>query len=401
MKTLAYIICYLIYPFSFLFPRSPKRFAFGSYKGSFSDNSKYLFIYAVEHYKDLDCCWLSVNRKTVRYVRSLGLPAYWVLSPVGVWKALRAKYWFVNSYSSDIMYCLSGNATIINLWHGVGLKRCEFNINQGPLADRFVKMTFKERFYHPESFKRPDYLVSSTPFQTLMFASAFRIPKERCLESGYPRNAILQMRKEQVRNFVAKYEPKETLQLIQTIESFEKVYIYMPTWRDSQKDVFVQQFNLQALNEMLVKQKALMLLKPHPNTRTEVINGYSNIILVNATMDVYGILPFTDVLITDYSSILYDYLLMQEKEIVLFLYDYEEYVRDRDFYYPFDENVVGKKVSSFEQLLQLLGSGNYVSLPEDKQSIIQKFWGETMHKKASEEILKFINSQNDFKKKNI
>lgn len=57
---------------------------------------------------------------------------------------------------------------------------------------------------------------------------------------------------------------------------------------------------------------------------------------------------FTDVLITDYSSILYDYLLMQEKETVLFLFDYEEYVRDRDFYYPFEENVVGRKVSSFE-----------------------------------------------------
>ena len=392
MKTLAYIICFLIYPFSFLFPRSEKRLAFGSYRGSFSDNSKYLFIYAVEHYTNIDCCWLSVNRKTVRYVRSLGLPAYWVLSPVGVWKALRAKYWFVNSYSSDIMYCLSGNATVINLWHGVGLKRCEFNINQGPLADRFVKMTFKERFYHPESFKRPDYLVSSTPFQTVMFASAFRIPEARCLESGYPRNAILQMPKEQVKAFVAKYEPKETLQLIQKIEQFEKVYIYMPTWRDSQKNVFVQHFDLPAINKLMVAQNALMLLKPHPNTRAEAITGYSNIVLVGATMDVYGILPFTDVLITDYSSILYDYLLVPQKEIILFLYDYDEYVLDRDFYYPFDENVVGKKVTSFKQLLQVLGSGNYVSPIEDKQAILQKFWGETIHKNASEEILRFIQS---------
>lgn len=390
MKTLAYIICYLIYPFSFLVPRSAKRMAFGSYRGGFSDNSKYLFIHAIEHYKELDCCWLSVNRKTVRYVRSLGLPAYWVLSPVGAWKALRARYWFVNSYSSDIMYCLSGNATIVNLWHGVGLKRCEFNIKSGALAERFVKRTLKERFYHPESFKRPDYLLSSTPFQTAMFASAFRIPEKQCLELGYPRNGILQMPKEQVRNFVAKYEPKETLQLIQKTELFEKFYIYMPTWRDSQRDVFVQQFDLQTLNDTLAKQKALMLLKPHPNTRTEAINGYSNIILVNATTDVYGILPFTDVLITDYSSILYDYLLMQNKEIILFLYDYKEYVRDRDFYYPFDENVVGKKVASFEQLLQVITSGNYVSSQEDKQTILQKFWGDTVHMNACEEILKRI-----------
>ena len=388
MKTLAYIICYLIYPFSFLVPRSAKRLAFGSYRGGFSDNSKYLFIYALEHYRNLDCCWLSINRKTVKYVRSLGLPAYWVLSPKGAWKALRAKYWFVNSYSSDIMYCLSGNATVINLWHGVGLKRCEFNINQGPLADRFVKKTFKERFYHPESFKRPDYLISSSSFQSAMFASAFRIPKERCLELGYPRNGILQKSKEQVRTFVAKYEPKETLRLIHKMEHFEKVYIYMPTWRDSQRDVFVQQFDLQALNDILVQQKALMLLKPHPNTRTESIQGYSNIFLVNATTDVYGLLPFTDVLITDYSSILYDYLFLPGKETILFLYDYEEYVRDRDFYYPFDENVVGKKVSTFEQFLQVLASYDYVSPQMQKQAILQKFWGDTIHMNSCEEILK-------------
>ena len=48
MKTLAYVICYLIYPFSFLIPRSKKCLAFGSYRGSFSDNSKYLFLYAEE-----------------------------------------------------------------------------------------------------------------------------------------------------------------------------------------------------------------------------------------------------------------------------------------------------------------------------------------------------------------
>lgn len=334
MKTLAYIICYLIYPFSFLLPRSRKRLVFGSYRGGFADNSKYLYLYVAEHYKEFDICWLSLNRQTVKHVRSLGLPACWVLSPIGAWKALRAKYWFVNSYTSDIMYCLSGNAVVINLWHGVGLKRCEFNIQNGGLSDRYVRQTFKERFYHPESFRRPDYLLSSTSFQTKLFASAFRIPQEKCLELGYPRNLILTMPKEEIRAFVEKYEPKETLQLIEKIEKFDKAFIYMPTWRDSQLDIFSQQFDLEALNKVLLGQNALMLLKPHPNTHTNDISGYSNIVLVNRTTDIYGVLPFTDVLITDYSSILYDYLLIPKKQVILYLYDYQEYVKDRDFYYP-------------------------------------------------------------------
>lgn len=378
MKTLAYIICYLIYPFSFLVTRSKNQLAFGSYRGGFADNSKYLFIYAVEHFPELQVCWLSVKRQTVKRVRSLGLPAYWVLSPVGIWKALRAKYWFVNSYSSDIIYCLSGGATIVNLWHGVGLKRCEFNIKDGALAERFVKKTFKERFYHPESFKRPNYLISSTEFQSKMFASAFRLPLEKCLNLGYPRNAILTQTKENILAFVDKYEPRETRRLIDKCKQFEKVYIYMPTWRDSQKNVFAQQMDLRALSEVLRKQKALLLLKPHPNTIVDNIYQADNIVLIERTVDIYGVLPFTNVLITDYSSILYDYILMPKKDVILYLYDYEKYVKERDFYYPFDENVVGKHVKSFEGLKKVIDKKDYAMDEIERQRILNRFWGETL-----------------------
>ena len=390
MKTLAYIICYFIYPFSFLFPRSSRRLAFGSYRGRFSDNSKYLFIYAVEHCYDLDCCWLSTNRKTVQYVRSLGLPAYWVLSPIGVWKALRAKYWFVNSYSSDIMYCLSGSATIVNLWHGVGLKRCEFNITNGALAERYVKQTFKERFYHPESFRKPDYLLTSTPFQTRMFSSAFRVPIEKCLELGYPRNAILTKSKEYVRQFVERYEPKTTLDLIDNIKHYSKVYVYMPTWRDSQKNVFAQHMDLCKLSQVLAVQNAVLLLKPHPNTLVDSIYQADNLVLLDRTIDIYGVLPFTDVLITDYSSILYDYLLIPNKQVILYLYDYDEYVRERDFYYPFDENVVGKRVVTFEDLVKSIKEKDYILEEKDREYILSKFWGKTIGVDSCKEILNRI-----------
>lgn len=390
MKTLAYIICYLIYPFSFLFPRSSRRLAFGSYRGGFSDNSKYLFIYAVEHCPDLDCCWLSINRKTVQHARSLGLPAFWVLSPRGAWKALRARYWFINSYSSDIMYCLSGNAVIVNLWHGVGLKRCEFNITNGALAERYVKQTFKERFYHPEVFCRPDYLLSSTEFQSKMFASAFRIPLDKCLELGYPRNAILTKSKEEVRQFIEHYEPKTTLGLIDNIKQYSKVYIYMPTWRDSQKNVFAQHMDLCKLSQVLADQNAVLLLKPHPNTIVDTIYQADNLILLDRTIDIYSVLPFTDVLITDYSSILYDYLLIPNKQVILYLYDYEEYVRDRDFYYPFDENVVGKRVTTSESLIKVIKEQNYDLKEEDRAIILSKFWGKTIDMDSCKEILKRV-----------
>ena len=293
----------------------------------------------------------------------------------------------INSYASDIMYCLSGNATIVNLWHGVGLKRCEFNITNGALAERYVKQTFKERFYHPESFRKPDYLLTSTPFQTSMFASAFRVPIEKCWELGYPRNAILTKPKEYVRQFVERYEPKTTLDLIDNIQQYSKVYVYMPTWRDSQKNVFAQHMDLRKLSQVLAAQNAVLLLKPHPNTVVDSIYQADNLILLDRTIDIYGVLPFTDVLITDYSSILYDYLLIPNKQVILYLYDYEEYVRERDFYYPFDENVVGKRVTTFENLVNVIKEEDYILKEEDRASILSKFWGRTIGMDSCKEIL--------------
>lgn len=378
MKWIAYLICYIIYPFSFLVHRNQNRLAFGSYRGTFTDNSKYLFIYAANNIKDKKICWLSVNRQTVTRVRSLGLPAEWVLSPKGIWIALRSKTWFVNSYSSDIMFCLSGGATVVNLWHGVGLKRCEFNIKTGTLAKRYVEHSFKEVFTHPESFRRPEYVISTTPFQSEMFANAFRIPITRCLNLGYPRNTILTCSTEDTLQMVARYEPQSTRLLIDKLKSYEKIYIYMPTWRDSQLDVFTKHFNLEQLENILAKQNALMLLKPHPNTKVHNSYHTEHICFIPETTDVYGVLPFTDVLITDYSSVLYDYILMPGKNVILYLYDMDEYIKDRDFYYPFNENICGKRVYKWETLCESIANWDYVMDKNQCAMIKNKFWGHTM-----------------------
>jgi CDP-glycerol glycerophosphotransferase (TagB/SpsB family) len=220
-----------------------------------------------------------------------------------------------------------------------------------------------------------------------MMNTAFRVPVERCLELGYPRNEILTQPKEDVLDFVRKYEPQETLQLIERCSKYDKVYIYMPTWRDSQKNVFAQQMDLQQLSAVLKRQNALLLLKPHPNTIVDNIYQADNIILVERTVDIYGVLPFTDVLITDYSSILYDYLLMPAKQVILYLYDYDEYVKERDFYYPFDENVVGRQVKKFEDLVHVIDRQDYMMAEEDRKRILDKFWGDTMDKDSSNEVL--------------
>lgn len=394
MKLLAYIICYLIYPFSFLFPRSSRKYVFGSYRGSFADNAKYLFLYAVEHGdSNISYIWLSTRKATVRKVRSYGLKAYWVLDPRGVWHALTARYWFFNSYTSDIMFCLSGRAVCINLWHGVGLKRIEYNATSGPLADRFKKKNKYDVFTHPECFRKPDWLVTSTPYQTRLFSSAFRIPESRCLETGYPRNRIL-ISPDKVRiQFVENYEPEQTSALIHKLKDYDKVYIYMPTFRDSQLTVFTQSMDLERLNRIMADTNSMLILKPHANVRlTENFSSLTNIMLASPIMDIYPILPYVHVLITDYSSIIYDWLLMEGKDVILYLYDYDAYVRERDFFYPFDENVTGCRVDSFDSLCSVIESGDYTIDKEERKRILERFWGETAQYDSSGMILDFVKT---------
>lgn len=391
MKIIAYIICYLIYPFSFVLPRNKKKWAFGTSHYAFNDNAKYLFLYASEH-SDNDCAWLTFNRKVVRDIRSKGLKAYSLLSPQGIWFALTSGYWFFNSYVSDILFCLSGRAKRVNLWHGVPIKQIEFDITSGPLVERYVKQTFRERFYNPQNFCRPDFILAPSERFVNIFSSAFRMPKEHCLQLGIvPRNYMLVANESDRQSFIERYETPAMKDLIALTKRFTTTYIYMPTWRESQREIFTQSMDLQQLNEVLKKTNALLLLKPHVNTRVDHVQDFSNIRFIDSKMDVYPLMPYTDVLITDYSSVMYDYMLMEGKTILYYLYDYDEYKQnERDFYYSFDENTIGDRVYSYEELKNKISCGVSALDSVARQKLLRVFWGDTIDEKANDRVIQYF-----------
>ena len=162
----------------------------------------------------------------------------------------------MNSYSSDIAFCLAGSAKIVNLWHGVPMKVIEFGITKGDLAKRYVQRDVCDTFFHPAPFRRPDYMVSTTDFFDAVFSHSFRIDKSRCIQTGCPRNILLTKSLEKVQEFIQKYESVETKQLVEHIKQYDTVLVYMPTWRDSQRECFANGFDLQALNACAAAQNA-------------------------------------------------------------------------------------------------------------------------------------------------
>ena len=383
-KFIAYLLCYAFYPISYLFPRTDKILVFGSYRGAFNDNTKYLFLYANEHITDRKVVWISTKQSTVKHIRSLGYEAYSVMSLKGLWYALRGKYWFVNSYSSDIAFCLAGRTKIVNLWHGVPMKAIEFGITKGDLAKRYVQRDIRDTFFHPAPFRRPDYMVSTTDFFDEVFSQSFRISKKQCIQTGCPRNMLLNKPLAEVEAFIQRYESEATKQLVAHIQQYDTVLVYMPTWRDSQRECFANGFDLNALNTCAVKQNACVLMKPHANTIIDKSVEYSNLIFLDGNVDMYCILPYTHVLITDYSSILYGYILMPDKHVILFHHDYEEYVNSREFIFDIQDNIVGRKVYTFDELIQVISTNDYTMDTTARQKILNKFWGETSNKNSCE-----------------
>lgn len=392
VKFIGYIFCYLFYPLSFLVPRSKRILVFGSQRGAFNDNAKYLYLYANNHLKpSFRPVWITTKRSTAKMVRALGNEAYWVASPKGFWFALRGQYWFVNSYTSDILFCLSGGATIVNLWHGIPWKCIEFGIKEGVLAKRYSKEDKWDVFFHPACFIRPSYVVSGGEMITKIFADSFRIDSNQCIPSGYPRNSILLQPLENVKAHIARYEPQYINDLVERMAKYERVFIYMPTWRDSQRNLFTTGMDLEALNNLMKEQNALAIMKPHQNTELPASTVYSNLVFLERTADVYCILPFTDVLITDYSSIMFDYLLMPGKGMILYQYDYDEYISERQFNFPLEGNIIGRKVTSFDELLECIRKKDYVVSASERKIFLNKFWGDTMNKDVCANILRQLN----------
>jgi CDP-glycerol glycerophosphotransferase (TagB/SpsB family) len=195
------------------------------------------------------------------------------------------------------------------------------------------------------------------------------------------------------RDFIQRYEFPETLELIARIKQYRKTFMYMPTWRESQRNIFVDNMDLTSLQALMKETDSVLLLKPHVNTRVNhnLFSRFENIILLNSRIDIYAVLPYTNVLITDYSSILYDYMLMEDKDVILYTYDMDSYITERNFNYPFLENVVGRIIRSADELRQCLQSGDYKIDEAKRIEIRNKFWGDTWNKNlctVSEEIIR-------------
>lgn len=343
-----------VYGLSYLFPRSKKIWVFGSTFGKrFADNPKYFYLYTSQkHSEQIKSIWISKSREIVRLLKKNKAKGYYLYSMQGIWYSLRAKVYFYDNYSKDICFPLSGGAIKINLWHGIPLKKIQkdnrFDFVRNP---RSRLESFRWLLRRVSDEKNTDYILATSKFMRPYFSSAFRTQRVICC--GYPRNDLLQS--DNISNIYSDVELSLDRALREQ-KGDRKIVFYMPTFRDSETKFF-EVISLQRMNKFLHQAKILLIVKLHTKSKLHKeflkIVG-NNIIVMDAMADIYPALKQADLLITDYSSIYFDFLLTG-KPVIFFPYDIEDYLRDsREFYFDYDTFTPGKKVFTQEQLEQTL-----------------------------------------------
>lgn len=343
-----------LYGLSLLFPRNKNIWVFGSTFGRrFADNPKYFYLYLSEQKADkIKAIWISKNKDVVKFLTDNKRKAYYLYSFLGIWYCLRAKVYLFDNYSKDICFTLSGGAIKINLWHGIPLKKIQKD-------NKFDKVrnprNIKERLtWYPRriSDEKPShYVLTTSQFLKPIFASAFHT--ERVLVCGYPRNEVLI--NEHIENILEKSES----QLLKKLEDQGKNYkivLYMPTFRDSETKFF-DIISIKEFEDYLIKNNMIFCVKLHPKSRLqkefqEAVG--SGIVMIDSQADPYPLLKLADILVTDYSSIYFDFLLTQ-KPIVFFPYDFKEYLMEsRELYFDYNKFTPGSKVYDQEGLEKAL-----------------------------------------------
>lgn len=315
---------------------------FESFLGrSYSDSPKYIFEYLSQrHHGRYQCIWI-LNKKTelpfpAKCIRRYSFRYFYYVA--------RAKYFVFNNRQSRDFVKRDG-MVFLETWHGTPLKKLALDLGEvmasSPLSKRDV-------YRHACEW---DYLIAPNQFSADIFRRCF-LYKGKLLETGYPRNDILHLEERERQK--REVEIRKALK----IPEDRKVILYAPTWRDDEyyapaKHSFHLQMDLGMMQRELGSDYILLLRTHYYVAERLDLSEYSGFVCnVSDYDDIAELYLMADLLITDYSSVFFDYANLR-RPILFFTYDLEKY-RDilRGFYINMEEELPGPMLFTTEEIIK-------------------------------------------------
>ena len=283
----------------------------------------YKFVWAFiepENYKELeDERTILVKQNTKKYEEYL----------------IKSKYWVINHRIYDYIYPKK-EQVYVQCWHGTPLKRLGFDLQK---ADNALNTLNEMQNKYLIEAKKLNYMVSPSKFTSEKLCSAFNLKKvhkeNNIIEQGYPRNDFLYNYTEE--------DVKKIKQKLGIDGINKKIILYAPTWRDNQHQsgvgyTYKTEVDFDKLQKELQDEYIILFRAHYFVSNSFDFEKYKGFIYnVSDIDDVNETYIVSDILITDYSSVFFDYANLK-RPMIFYMYDFEEYKDEmRGFYIDINE----------------------------------------------------------------
>ena len=371
-KDLIKILLFLI---TRIIPKNKKLLVFGDRAGRrLADNSRYLFFYLNKNYKEFECIWITKDKTILNFLRKNNYNAQDSRSLLAIYYCLRAKFHIFNFVEDDIHKIITQFSDSILLWHGILPKKLKGIKIKTSRISKFLNKKVLKYFIYPNKNLSNNIL------------DRFPENKYELLISNLPRNLIF---KETATENLNYFRTNKEIDFIKSIKDEKKnIFGYFPTWRSDGLELFRDLNNLQQLKDtdkILETSNSLLLIKRHMNSDkkdknilynkeieniTKYMESLRNFRFIDYDFDLNSILTVCDVLITDYSGVIFDFL-YQNKPIITYAPDYDVFKKINGFCFDPIENKFTHYANSIEKL------NNYIDeFNSNKILFTNKFDGE-------------------------
>ena len=300
-----------------------------------------------------------------------------------------------NDLHNDLPGYRSKGTYKVNLFHGMAVKKIyHSSLKIQNIFKRKLSNTLRRYLFGFCFTDEYDLICVTNNFHKKKYQSAFKNKNVKVL--GQPRNDFISNNKLVIRNKILKD--------LGCKSEIKKIILHLPTFRDKNIDFGKNElsfFRNEKFQKYLISKKAIILSKQHFFHKKNIFNKNikfkkisNNIFLLNKISPTYDLLNIADCLITDYSSVYIDFLLLN-KPIIFYCHDIDNYIRyHRELYFNYfdDKFTPGKKIFNErrleEEIIKFLK--NYKDKFSNKRKISNKFFNKFVDNNNSKRIYNFV-----------
>lgn len=328
----------LIRLIDYFYPKDKKSILFGSNMGEYiSGSPKALYDYILINHPEYKVNFYNPFRRDASF-RDILL---YIITYAHIF--FRAKFLVGSHPPHDFFpYLWSEKKIFINAWHGTPLK----SVFYADLNEKENNLKSIDSLN-----KRTNAFIVSSRLEAATITECFLINPKKLVFTGHPRNDCL----------LNSFNQNSDLSIIlgDSLPKYEKIILYCPTYRRNNSTVFFPftDMNWPYFQNFLKNNKLLLLIRGHASNDNSKIKFYSDRILnfnFDLCEDVNSFLPCVDIMVTDYSSLYIDFLLL-DKPCIFIPYDIDSYIQDRGFLYDdYDFWAPGEKARTCSQFIDAI-----------------------------------------------